>query len=195
MSITPKRSYGFTLAELLVALLILGEIATFTIPKILSSQQNGTFKARSKEAASMLSAAYSQHTLSNGFSASGKTSDLSQYMNYVQYVTSGLTIDRDNGEGSIDCDSSNPCLKLHSGAVLLLTPHTFNGTGANNAVWALLDPDGVYSGTTNGTGKSVEFDIYYNGRLTTWGTCNNPTCGSEGCWGTDANKDPSWFSW
>ncbi len=40
---------GFTLAELLVSLLILGEIATFTIPKILASQQNGMKKAILKE--------------------------------------------------------------------------------------------------------------------------------------------------
>jgi prepilin-type N-terminal cleavage/methylation domain-containing protein len=53
-----QHSLGFTLAELLIALAILGEIATFTIPKILSSQQNGTNKAKAKEAFSMVSSAY-----------------------------------------------------------------------------------------------------------------------------------------
>lgn len=40
---------GFTLAELLIALAILGEIATFTIPKILASSQQQQKKAVFKE--------------------------------------------------------------------------------------------------------------------------------------------------
>jgi prepilin-type N-terminal cleavage/methylation domain-containing protein len=45
----PLSWQGFTLAELLVSLLILGEIATFTIPKILTSQQEAQKKAIFKE--------------------------------------------------------------------------------------------------------------------------------------------------
>jgi prepilin-type N-terminal cleavage/methylation domain-containing protein len=54
------RTYliGFTLAELLIALTILGEIAAFTIPKIISSQQNGQKRAVTKEMIAMFSAAY-----------------------------------------------------------------------------------------------------------------------------------------
>lgn len=55
MSKLPNK--GFTLAELLIALLILGEIATFTIPKILSSSQNGRKKVVLKETISVLSEA------------------------------------------------------------------------------------------------------------------------------------------
>ncbi|WP_303674193.1 type II secretion system protein [Vampirovibrio chlorellavorus] len=40
---------GFTLAELLISLLILAEIATFSIPKILSTQQDARKKAIFKE--------------------------------------------------------------------------------------------------------------------------------------------------
>src|SRR5579884_2608591 len=40
---------GFTLAELLISLLIIGEIATFTIPKIISAQQNNQKIAIFKE--------------------------------------------------------------------------------------------------------------------------------------------------
>ncbi len=45
---------GFTLAELLVSLLILAEIATFSIPKILSTQQDARKKAIFKECIAIL---------------------------------------------------------------------------------------------------------------------------------------------
>ncbi len=46
---------GFTLAELLISLAILGVIATFTIPKILTTQQNGQRIAVFKETYATLS--------------------------------------------------------------------------------------------------------------------------------------------
>lgn len=49
-----KSTHGFTLTELLIALVILGEIATFTIPKILNSQQNAKKAAIFKETLSSL---------------------------------------------------------------------------------------------------------------------------------------------
>lgn len=44
-----RTQSGFTLAELLIALTILGVIATFTIPKILTAQQASTYNAIAKE--------------------------------------------------------------------------------------------------------------------------------------------------
>lgn len=53
---SPRRDYkGFTLAELLIALAILGVIATFTIPKILQAQQNQKKQAILKETISIVS--------------------------------------------------------------------------------------------------------------------------------------------
>lgn len=49
------RLNGFTLAELLIALGILGVIATFTIPKLLQSQQNSEKKSVFKETIAALS--------------------------------------------------------------------------------------------------------------------------------------------
>lgn len=50
-----KQHRGFTLAELLISLAILGVIATFTIPKILANQQNSQKKAVFKESISAVS--------------------------------------------------------------------------------------------------------------------------------------------
>jgi prepilin-type N-terminal cleavage/methylation domain-containing protein len=52
-----KNRFGFTLAELLIALAILGEIATFTIPKIISAQQNGKKKTVFRETIAALAEA------------------------------------------------------------------------------------------------------------------------------------------
>lgn len=54
-NITPHT--GFTLAELLISLAILGLIATFTIPKIMSAQQNNEYSAIAQEDIATLSAA------------------------------------------------------------------------------------------------------------------------------------------
>jgi prepilin-type N-terminal cleavage/methylation domain-containing protein len=53
----PLKVSGFTLAELLIALAILGIIATFTIPKVLSSQNNAKRNALFREAIAALNVA------------------------------------------------------------------------------------------------------------------------------------------
>ena len=50
-----RKAIGFTLAELLIALLVLGVIATFTIPKILQNQQDQRKKSIYRETIAALS--------------------------------------------------------------------------------------------------------------------------------------------
>lgn len=64
------------MAELLIALAILGIIVTFAIPKILSSQQDGSNNAIAKEAAAAISAAFKQHKLNGLVSTSTNAADL-----------------------------------------------------------------------------------------------------------------------
>lgn len=190
---------GFTLAELLIALLIIGEIATFTIPKIIYAQQNGKFNAVTLEAAGMISAAFQQYQGTGGDTSSMNATQLTQYFNYIAIDTSSLIDDVGTGS-SISCGSSTPCFKLASGAVL----HHWGDNFCNAKPTGIpydLDPDGVYSGTTNGPGKSVRFFLYNNGRLSTEGAIDTNTqwgTGGSGCAHTRSAipaNDPSWFSW
>jgi prepilin-type N-terminal cleavage/methylation domain-containing protein len=200
--VAQKSLWGFTLAELLIALAILGVIATFTIPKILSVQQNGTYNTKAKEAAAMVAVAHKQARLAGELSASTGIDDLTQYMNYVRTDTSTV-VDHHQLAGTYTCGSeaAAQCLRLHSGAIMRYgnSIFTIGGTNTTNAIWFSVDPDGTSDGTTNGPGKAVEFWIYYSGRLATYGTMSSNTCqsisGTPTCHNPNPALDPPWFSW
>jgi prepilin-type N-terminal cleavage/methylation domain-containing protein len=186
---------GFTLAELLIALAILGVIATFTIPKVLQSQADGKYNAIAKEAAGFVYAAYGQATL-QGFNQNLQTRQLTPYLNYVKFDTTSV-IDSHYGSGTRPCDNNQPCILLHNGARVQLTQNYFNGTANTNAIWFRVDPDGkeTVTGSTTSPGKSVNFFIYANGRLTTGGGCLTGTTYDAGVVPCGSGDDPPWFSW
>lgn len=177
------KQAGFTLAELLIALAILGVIATFTIPKVLNSQQNSTFNSIAKEAAASVSEAYQAYQLENNITSTTGIDDLTPYLNYVALV-SNITVDHRPGLGSSDCSAVNVvCYKLHNGSVLwYATPfQNLGGTNSWNFMLYSVDPNGIEDG---GDGLSVEFFIRTNGRIYTRAVQNN-----------DPSLDPEWFSW
>ncbi len=188
---------GFTLAELLISLAILGVIATFTIPKVLSSQQNSSNNAKAKEVAAMISGAYQQAQLAGSVNANTKPSDLTPYMSYVAYDTGGAFIDAHPGVTSRTCDSTTPCIRLHNGGVLwFLDSAYFSAANSNYTIEFGFDPDGTYSGSSaDSPGKTVQFALYYNGFITSRGKVKPGTCSSYGCGNNPGAFDPSWFSW
>jgi len=200
---------GFTLAELLICLAILGEIATFTIPKMLSAQQNTRYKAVAKEAVGTLAAAYNSYKVQTGVSAYTSPSDFISTLNYIKIQTTGA-IDRTYGTaGNYSCVASSPCYVLANGAILKDpdvkwggngTGNYFGGTSATNYVYFYLDPDGTDadSGTTNGPGKSLQINVYYNGRITDAANCNSgDTTYLEGTGYNNwcPGSSPPWFDW
>ncbi len=179
---------GFTLAELLISLAILGVIATFTIPKILSAQQNAADSAKAKEAMATISAAYQAYQQDNTVTASTTSASLIPYLNYVARDTSGYLDDIPNNS-TYNCNSVI-CLKLHNGSMLAMrTSENFNGTGSNNGWWFLLDPDGAPSNRA-----SIAFVLYYNGRISTAGKCGGFVTSNINSYTCDPVYDPSWFS-
>ena len=65
---------GFTLSELLVSLAVLGLIAAFAIPKVLTSVGNSSFLANAKETMATISTAYDSVKVGDGNGASAVTS-------------------------------------------------------------------------------------------------------------------------
>lgn len=190
------RQRAFTLAELLIALGILGVIATFTIPKVLSAQQNSTFKSVSKEAISAFTGAYHSYRLTNSDAAAITPDDFISSLNYVKIQTSGQ-LDDEQTLGALNCDTLFPCYILHSGAAIRPElGNDFGGTASTNAIMFIVDPDGqVTDGTTNGPGKGVKIFLYVTGRVTSHGTAQSNTIVDGVAFGADATRDPSWFGW
>jgi prepilin-type N-terminal cleavage/methylation domain-containing protein len=186
-----KPRPAFTLAEMLIAFAILGMIATFTIPKVLQSQQDIKYSAMAKEAAGMIAGAYDAYRMSKTPVAATSPKDLTPYMNFVKADTDGTVVDDEwTLTGSYTCGTSNiACLALHNGAYLYYrTTQCFNGTNPTNAFWFAFDPDGKLTadGSASSPGK--------NGRLTTRAGLAASTDSCAGAYGPQP-RNPPWFSW
>lgn len=193
---------GFTLAELLIALAILGVIATFTIPKIISTQQNRQSNTAAKEVASVVSAAYDMYKRDlAGPVSSGTTLEvLKPYINYIGQDTSALLQDHPGASNVVwNCAAGNmTCLKMASGGTLFwFNTQSFNGTANTNGLTFYFDPDSANVGsiTTTNPGVSICFILYYNGRVV---DRNNALAGSSNSFwsfGPGSGFNPTWFSW
>ena len=188
---------GFTLAELLIALAILGVIATFTIPKILDSGASGQKNAMAKEVASMIAGAFQSYKLQNAVSGSTSVDDLTPFMNYVAVDTTS-TVDIYTNTcvyGAGPC-SALDCLRLHNGGILSYGGvTTFNTTDVTSAIVFAFDPDGTALGAGNTESHSVLFLQYANGRLVSAANSLANTEAGNLPYNPGVACDPPWFSW
>lgn len=194
-----RNNSGFTLAELLIALAILGVIATFTIPKILTTQRDSKYLAIAKEDISTISGAYTSYKLNNAASSTTKIDDFTSYINYVKLSTTLLIDDNPNDSSSLDCSDTNfVCLVMANGSTILYHKYeSFGGTASTNAIFFQIDPNSQLdvNSTADGPGKGLGIRLFYNGRLATEAEIPASTEDVWGPAGPTANGDPSWFSW
>ncbi|MDX2085001.1 MAG: type II secretion system protein [Candidatus Melainabacteria bacterium] len=184
---------GFTLAELLIALAILGVIATFTIPKVLNGSQNQAKNAICKEVAATLAGAYQAYSQNTTPTASTSFANLLPYINYAKVDTSTTIDDDDVPATSTTCSATRVCYRLHNGAIIspgvVGSLPSFGGTSSLHAIFLVVDPDGQYGGD-----RSATIWIYFNGRVTS----NEhllPGTTNSALWDGGGYPDPEWFSW
>jgi prepilin-type N-terminal cleavage/methylation domain-containing protein len=138
---------GFTLAELLICIAILGVIAIFAIPKILAAQQNQTKNTIFKECIAAL--AQASHEMGRDGITGTSFTVFSDKLNAVStsyvgpadpanaiFLHNGAKLDNFNGSGSYDTVLIDWNGSVHNGAKL----DNFNGSGSYDTV--LIDWNG-----------------------------------------------------
>ncbi len=190
---SPKHTSGFTLAELLICLAILGEIATFTLPKVLQSQQDERKRSMSKEVAGILSDALLQYRIRVGITPGTSLDyDLFQYINYVKWDTASQIDYYPLFSGPLSCSVAAPCIKLHNGGILKSGGASWYDTNTTSAIGFTFDPDGAYTASND----SVNFNVYIDGAVRSRQYLkSNTTYPGPTVRGPQAGGDPSWFTW
>lgn len=141
-----KYLLGFTLAELLIAVAILGEIATFTIPKILSAQQNGQRIATFRETIGTLNALVYQGYITGDVTSNSQfPSYLMDKMNTTKICSTNATTEGCWTQASSTGQEGYPGLVLHNGTTITGLDY-FSGS---RAVFA-LDWNGTAGSNTLG---------------------------------------------
>ncbi|MCE3236175.1 MAG: hypothetical protein K0Q50_2355 [Vampirovibrio sp.] len=112
---------GFSLAELLISLAVLGVITVFAIPKVLSAQQDQRCRAVAKEAYAALSQIQSQGLVEGVLSAATVGDYVMSRLNTVKVCPNDAAEEGcwDSATQGIAMEMNEPGVILHSGAYVL----------------------------------------------------------------------------
>jgi prepilin-type N-terminal cleavage/methylation domain-containing protein len=132
---------GFTLSELLVSLAVLGLIAAFAIPKVLTAVGESSSRAIGREAFGMITEAYQaiRATQNGNVTRATTAQNLIDQMNYARILTSG------NGGNTTDS------IVLQNGAQIAYVDDDNFDAGADRGVIGFtIDPDGDEGDSVSG---------------------------------------------
>ena len=129
-----KKKHGFTLAEVLITLMIIGIVAALTIPSVISNYQQQQFKTGLKKAVSVLNEAIHTNITLEGVTPN-EAEDLfdyikkhmsvvnsyiypsSRYGNRYFYTTDGMRFEVPHANMSPDTSVEITSLKLHESGI------------------------------------------------------------------------------
>ena len=165
-----KRFYGFTLAEVLITLAIIGVVAAISIPSVISNSQQQEFKTGLRKAVSVLNSAITMNMALDGESPYDNKDLFNYLMKHMSIVESTT--------------------KLNSKYVILES----NGVRDNAAFYTV---DGMRFEFYLGDGMRSKFKLYENTNISTClgATALSPlyptkqTCGGCGSYGLNNNFD------
>lgn len=144
---------GFTLAELLIALAILGVIATFTIPKVLQGQSDSKKYAVMKETIAALNAALNTPCQMGEITESNIGTYLVDHLNAIKLCrTDGVAEGCWTQSDPMGTQATKMAVTLASGAVIGGLDDTNNGTGMDNII---VDWNGINLPNTEGEDQIV----------------------------------------
>ena len=191
MTLTRRpKAKGFTLSELLIALAILGLIATFTIPKVLNSVgERGNITA-AKEAISVISSAYDGLRADGNGSVGANTTGVA-ILNRLNFVTIDTSATLGAVTNGTVCHADTPCYVLHSGSIIQTTAadNFVSATADTGTVGFNIYPDGGRNGANSPA--AIRVMLGHDGRIMTDGLMPGYTEAG----GFTAVALPDWFSW
>src|SRR5699024_983203 len=170
-----KRLRGFTLAEVLITLAIIGVVAALTIPSVISNSQQQEFKTGLRKAVSVLNSAITMNMAIDGESPYDNANLMGYLMRHMAIIES----------------TSDMRGKYHVTQSGIDSTHTVGGTWLNSAFYTT---DGMRFELRTG-GSQHNFPLYENNqvKLCTMGTSgefnDGASCGGCGSYGLNNNAD------
>jgi prepilin-type N-terminal cleavage/methylation domain-containing protein len=160
------RLQGFTLSELLVSLAVLGLIAAFAIPKVLTAVGESSSRAIGRELLGMISESYQAIRANNNGNVPRATTaqDLINTMNYARVGTGG------NGQGAGTNGTTASIVLQNAAQVAYIPADSFASVtaGTNGVIGFTLDPDGSDTSGALDTNANGPITVYLGGDGRIW---------------------------
>ncbi len=196
-----KKMFGFTLAEILVAITILGVVASLTIPKIVLGQQSTRARAEYDTAYSIISksvaAMYADGVSTSGidYSGSGFTDEFKKYTKYTHSCTAGESDSVCYATSRYKQYNNNESLDItNNGQFVVNNGMLFIVTQQGRHLWVTADINGVSTKPNRNGWDVFTFYIKKDGEVMPAGISDDaPTLEATGSYAADARKDSQYF--